>query len=1046
MTTNLEAHDELFDSLLTDFLDESAQLLDRLNERLLELDHWVRSLPAGSQTRCEEGLINEMFRAAHSLKGLSAMLGLGDINHLTHKVENVFDAARRGELCFSCEIVEIMFQASDRLVAMVGRLSHPEQPPVCCEVVVTAIEHVLQSAGLDRQPSSQKDAEAALEALAKGLTEPAALAPPILLTAAIAAGSNERTVPRSGDLAAEEDPLAGLVDEREIAPKYLSIFIDEALMSLDEWTDTLLALENGGGRESVEALLVISHRIKGSAASIGLHRPARLAHHQEDLLQYLRESRQSLPEGAVDTFLKCTDALRAYVEGLRSGSAESAEFGSLVRELIQAKNQAAGQSAPGAGATPQPTSPNLPRERTTICALAQESAPLPPPLGIARNGGQSLHTANRVDEILRAKLRAMLATEPYFVGGQIQFEPNLALSGVKATLLHEKLCRLGEVLYFEPPLALCESGEDTAGIRFACRSERPLEEFTRQLGISGVATLAVEPFSISDPAAAGAAPATEPAARPPDPDRRPVPAARETAETGSPRESAQLAAVACRTSAAGPAGGGGGKKDSPAARERSADATAAPNETLRVDIERLDQLMNLAGQLVINRSRFSRIGDGLKQALATGHSSRGGAASARALRGFCEGLEKLRESKNPAADLDIVCGRAHRMLADVENVERLVSQMGEVRGLANGLGEALHQLDRISDGIQKSVMDTRMVPIGPLFNRFKRVIRDIVRMNGKEIQLVIRGEKTELDKRMIDELGDPLIHMVRNSADHGIESPEERARLGKPEQGTITLDAFHRGNSIVIQVSDDGKGLDPERIRAKAVQKGILSAADAERLTPQQAIQLIWEPGFSTAEQVTEISGRGMGMDIVRSRIEQINGIVDLSSVPGQGATITIKLPLTLAIMPSLLAEIEGDVFAIPIEAIVEIASVASEDLMTIHGRETAQVRGRTIGVTSLSELFVWNSAPRESPSAAARQTLVIIGDQGREIGLAVHRLIGESDVVIKSMAENFKNVQGIAGASILGDGRVSLILDHAALIELASAPRVGNATLSNRE
>ncbi len=260
----------------------------------------------------------------------------------------------------------------------------------------------------------------------------------------------------------------------------------------------------------------------------------------------------------------------------------------------------------------------------------------------------------------------------------------------------------------------------------------------------------------------------------------------------------------------------------------------------------------------------------------------------------------------------------------------------QARDVVEDLFEAIHQLGRVSDGIQQSVMDTRMVPIGPLFARFKRVVRDITRSTAKQARLEIRGENTELDKRMIDELGDPLVHLVRNSVDHGIEPPEVREAAGKPREGTVTLDAFHRGNSIVIEVRDDGKGLDADRILQKCLEKGLVTKADAEKMTTQQIYQKIWEPGLSTAEKVTEVSGRGMGMDIVKSKIDELSGTVDIDSVPGQGTTITIKLPLTLAILPSLMVEIRGDVFAIPMEAVVEIVSVARNQVNSVQGRQMA--------------------------------------------------------------------------------------------------------------
>jgi two-component system, chemotaxis family, sensor kinase CheA len=344
------------------------------------------------------------------------------------------------------------------------------------------------------------------------------------------------------------------------------------------------------------------------------------------------------------------------------------------------------------------------------------------------------------------------------------------------------------------------------------------------------------------------------------------------------------------------------------------------------------------------------------------------------------------------------------------------------------------------------VMDMRMLPIGPLFNRFHRVIRDVTRANGKDIRLVVSGEKTELDKRMIDELGDPMIHLIRNAADHGIESPDVRAAAGKPPQGAITLDAFHRGSNIIIRVSDDGKGLDADRIRAKAIEKELLPAADAESMTRQQIHQLIWLPGLSTADKVSDVSGRGMGMDIVRSKINELSGTIDVESEPGRGTTFTIKLPLTLAVLPSLMVEIDGDAFAVPLESVVEIVHVSRRDMATVHGHWTVPIRDRVVAILTLGAIFNWRR--NGSPAGAGEPdgvTLVIIGEGRRQLGLAVDRVLGEEDVVIKSIAENYRNLVGIAGASILGDGRISLILDPPTLIAMSSHPAADAADIQEK-
>ena len=407
---------------------------------------------------------------------------------------------------------------------------------------------------------------------------------------------------------------------------------------------------------------------------------------------------------------------------------------------------------------------------------------------------------------------------------------------------------------------------------------------------------------------------------------------------------------------------------------------------MRVDIARLDELMNLAGQLAMGKAGVAQVGTRLKQALSE------------------------------------------------QSWARVRDGVGE-------LFEAMRLLDRVSDGIQHGVMNMRMLPIGPLFGRFHRVIRDLTRANGKDIHLAVSGESTELDKRMIDELGDPMIHLIRNAADHGIESADDRAKAGKPRQGTISLSAFHRGSSIMIRVSDDGRGLNADRIRAKAVEKGLLSADEAQRKTPQQIYQLIWLPGLSTAEKVTEVSGRGVGMDIVRSKIDELNGAVEVESEPGRGTTFTIKLPLTLAVLPCLMVDIDGEVFAIPLESVIEVVHVGRNEISTVQGHPMAALRQRVVSILELGKALNWHQGRRHTDTlGAGSTTMVIIGEDNRQLGLAVGDVLGEEDVVIKSIADNYRNVCGIAGASILGDGRVSLILDPPTLIEMSYHPHLAMA------
>lgn len=956
---NPTTHDNFLETMLGDFLDESSQLMERLNEQLLTLELAVRGEEFDG--RCDLALMNEMFRAAHSLKGLSAMLGLSTINNLTHRLENVFDAARNDRLRLTPDIIDLLFRVQDRLLTLIEEVARPSGQDIEIESLTGAIEELLAACGAGRGPSNQADAERALAELrsAPPAAPPAAAAPRAATMCAVAV--------------AETDLFAQIRDESEISAKYLAIFIDEAYLALDDMTETLLgASVAGGGGETHERLLVLSHRIKGSAAAVGLNRIAKLAHHMEDLLQSLRETGQQLTDRTIEAMLKCIDGLRGYTDAVRKGDAPQDGFGALCQELLEA-----------AGLAPCKTPGYTSEGAATPASLA---------------GGPSPRADNSRDELPDGCLE-----------GRVTFEKNFPLVGLKARLVYEKLARAGEVISCQPSAEELPDLDDLEALEFVVRTTQSAEQLEPQLRVTGVATVSVSKQSET----------AKPAAS-----ERQVQAAGEVAAT--PTSNSPAPAQGATATPPAPKTSKTPKKDDPESGSR-------PAETLRVDIERLDQLMNLAGQLVINKARFSQIGDGLKNVTISRGTLTFLGQLDELFRRMGDATLRGGDLRSCQAELDAVSAHARRLQTDLEAVRHEFEHFSSARIHVNNLFEAIHQLDRVSDGIQKSVMDTRMVPIGPLFGRFRRVVRDITRQNGKEIELAVHGEKTELDKRMIDELGDPLIHMVRNAADHGVELPEARAAAGKPRCGVITLDAFHRGNSIIIQVADDGKGLDPDRILAKAIEKGIVSAADSARLSRHQIFQLIWEPGFSTAEKVTEISGRGMGMDIVKSKIEELSGTVEVESELGQGTTFTLRLPLTLAILPSLMAEINGEVFAMPVESVVEIVKVTGNDLSTVHGLPTACVRGRLISMVEITELFDWNVAPRRSSSRDADPTLVVIGSDGKEIGLVVDRLLGEEDVVIKSIAENYQNVSGIAGASILGNGRVALILDVVAMLDMAS-------------
>ncbi|ASV76883.1 Signal transduction histidine kinase CheA [Thermogutta terrifontis] len=968
--------DDMFQEMLGDFLDEATQLLDRLNENLLTLDEWLRQRPPSDATTFDVETLNEMFRAAHSLKGLSAMLNLTNINQLTHKLENLFDAARKNELRLDHDVVDLMFRAADRLRAMVEALKDPTPEPIEAADVVEAMIRVLEgerasASSLSRHVEQVLDH--AVQGVQQVLTEEGSPPQERPLSLAVPKEFLDRAIAE----------FQQVTDEADLNSKYLALFIDELEQGLDSLSETLVAVEGGGTREELENILCTAHRIKGAAASVGFHRASKLAHLMEDVLQMLLDQGKSLTSELNDWLLRATDSLREFLEQLRQGTAPTVDFTPAAAALL-AYQQVVAQGVNRA----EQVSRHSP-ENNEVARSGQ-----PQPEENASNQWPPAQLLEKAREFDRA-----------VIVGRVELQPGLQLSGLKGQLLHEKLCHIGEVLEYIPPVDELEDRETLPAVEFIVATERSLEEVTQVLRVGGVRGIKLHPLTPERVVSPGNA------------------AVGNSKSDGVVRGGAAQAAVKGNTglpiSSTHP-------DDQGNTKAKTAES-AKSVETLRVDIERLDQLMNLAGQLVITRARLTELSEKLKQRF---HGNR----AVQILRGVKDSLERLAAwsdvdgpSRNSAGLSRLSWNRLEK---ELDLLSQELEAVAEARVAVNQLMEAVHQLDRVTDGIQRAVMETRMVPIGPLFNRFKRVVRDVTRLNGKHIQLVINGEKTELDKRMIDELGDPLIHLVRNAADHGIEPPEVRAKLGKPPVGTITLNAFHRGNSIVIEVSDDGKGLDADRILKKALDRNLISPAQAEKMSREEIYQLIFLPGLSTAEKVTEVSGRGMGMDIVKAKIEELSGAIELASEPGVGTKVTIKLPLTLAILPSLLVRIDGDVFAMPIEAVREIVAARRDNLTTVHGMKTARIRDRVISVIELGEVFASHCyGSCFGDGSREETTLVVLGDEEHEVGLVVDEVLGEEDVVIKSIAENYRNIPGIAGASILGNGRVSLILDVAALL-----------------
>ena len=475
------------------------------------------------------------------------------------------------------------------------------------------------------------------------------------------------------------------------------------------------------------------------------------------------------------------------------------------------------------------------------------------------------------------------------------------------------------------------------------------------------------------------APAAAPAPAAPKAEEKPAEAPKPAAPAAAPAQAAQAAPAAPKPAEAPKPATAPAASAAPANGAKPADAAKhdkATTSSIRVDYEKLDHLMNLIGELLINRNRYAMITKNLE---------------------------------SNANEIDIV-------------------------SVAQDLSETTYAMSRVSDDLQDTLMKVRMLPVSSVFTRFPRLVRDLSRKVNKEIELIFEGEETELDKSIIEAINDPLMHLIRNSVDHGIEDAETRKERGKSATGHVTLRAYHKGNSVVIEIEDDGQGIDPEKMREVAVRKGIISADEAKALTDREAIELIFAPGFSSAEVVTDISGRGVGMDVVRTNIKNLKGNVTVHTVRHQGTRFTLSLPLTLAIIEALMIKMGNQTYAIPLDAVATTTKLESSILTSINGRNAVTLRGEVLGIVDLGELL-------DLPETVNNDiiSVVILQDNDKRIGLVVNQLLDRQEIVIKPLGMYLNNIQGLSGASIMGDGSVVLILDPHEIYTMASPKAILN-------
>ena len=750
---------------------------------------------------------------------------------------------------------------------------------------------------------------------------------------------------------------------------YVRLYLDETNEQLDSLVEIFLELENQPPTpEELNEAFRLIHSIKGSSALLGLDRITSLTHHLETHFERLRSGKQELNTPTIDIVLRCIDFLRESNQHLQDGEPLSTA-GDL---LDQVKSLGQSTSASDAPKTQQPDRPQQANAEIEKASPAHEQPPI--------------HADQKPEES--------------WWSITISVEAGTSSSADAVSIVSQNLAALGELMDSQPPQASLGTAQNLTQIALVLKTFAPEAEIIQT----------IEAGSCTDFSVTEVPPDTTIA--PAEPRTSGVPS-RETQGSNKQRVQADLQHTVTEKAAQEPA------------------KPPALAKTVRVDVDRLDVLLNLTGELVVNRARLTQLAENVAPAF---HKLGLSAHTTNLLESFRKLTARLAEQYGEKAHLEL-----QDLNEQIDTVGNQLQDWEHNRQSFAELSTAIDQLTRVSNSLQRGVLNTRMVPVGPLFNRFKRSIRDITQELGKQVHLELEGEKTELDKRMIDEIGDPLNHLIRNCVDHGIESADIRIQNEKPEIATVSLAASHRGNNVFITVQDDGSGIDINRVKQTAVARGIIPQSSAAKLTDDEAAELIFQPGFSTATEISDISGRGVGMDIVRTKIAQLNGTVEVSSKQGVGTKFIIRLPLTLTITRCMLFRLSHGVLAVPIENVREIVSVSGYQSTTANGRQMCDVRGEFLPLVSIDDLFDFHALTGGDGKPSTKQTLspekhvVILHAANKSLGLRVDGLLGGQDIVVKSLDENFTHIKGLGGASILGDGSVCLLLDAATCIELAA-------------
>ena len=780
----------------------------------------------------------------------------------------------------------------------------------------------------------------------------------------------------------------------------LKDFFTEAEQQVENLESNILVIENDPtNHEAIDEIFRAAHTLKGGSATVEMTELSTFTHAVEDVLDEIRSDRVQVTEPVVDVLLSSIDTIKAMLESRANGSVYQDDVTPLLERLRafipekadkKAKKSAPVQAAPAPAPAP-------------VQAAPQASA---------QSGGEVPVLSD--DEY--AELSQVCEEGQKLWCVTVAFDESNPMNSVGGIQVFAALKACGSVLKTVPDFDALYEDEFYPIVKYYLASNSSSEDIEDVAFLSDV-TLSTDAQVVEPESAVKSKPAVSPVQSAPV-QAAPVQSAPEPVEAVVQKEEVQ-APAASETEV---------KPQETKKTEAKAPAKGAPatgthiqqGSVLRVDSKRIDYLLNLVSETVITKAAFNQTASQMSDIQVQFQAI--DAAYREKIRRMFDQLPQYLEEIQTGVSIKEIKTNITQEFGDVVNYfDTFESQL---KNLSVKFRSSTQNLGRIAGELQEGVMKIRMVPINQIFSRFPRVVRDLQRDLNKKVNLVIEGEDTELDKTVIDDLLDPVMHCVRNSVDHGIETPEVRAAAGKPEEGTLLLKASNEGNQIIIDIADDGAGINVEKVKQKAISKGLIHPNKI--ISDQEAYQLIFMPGFSTADKISNVSGRGVGLDVVKTMIEKLNGTVSVTSEAGKGTKFSIRLPLTLAIIQGLLVRVGKEVYSIPIASVIESQRVKTEDISTIDNYEVLNVRNEVISILRLSRLFNIKETTQSDYSF-----VVIVGSEEKKIGVMVDSLIGEEDVVIKPLRDQFTNSPGIAGASVLGDGSVSLIIDVRQLLEL---------------